>query len=202
MLPSEIRQTVFTKAVRGYKEEEVDELIDKICSDLSALLDENNDLKLQVEELKTTIEEQEKKIEGYKAQENAMLGTLEAAKSLMNDISASAEKRADILIKNAELDAELKQRQARDAVQKLKEEELALSEKINATRSRFRTMLENELARFDSLTEELFPYSEEEPDLAGLGFDSQDDTVSFLEQLDEAAKASNLNKTLTNYRRP
>ena len=35
----------------------------------------------------------------------AVLETLEAAKALMGDISTSAEKRAEILLKNAELDA-------------------------------------------------------------------------------------------------
>ena len=37
--------------------------------------------------------------------------TLEAAKALMADISASAEKSADILLKNAELDAQLLQKE-------------------------------------------------------------------------------------------
>jgi cell division initiation protein len=147
--PLDIQNKVFTRAVRGYKEEDVDGFLDLLTVDYERVIDDNESLRKQVSDMTL-------KLEQYKTTEGTVIETLEAAKALMNDISASAEKRAEIMVKNAELDAELLQRQARESVERLKEEELALSQRVTAVRARFKSMLESELDRFDVLTEELF----------------------------------------------
>ena len=147
--PADIQTKEFSKGVRGYSQEEVDEFLDNLTLDYEAALNENSDLKKQVALLNDKLNE-------YKSQEGAVLKTLETAKSLMADISASAEKRADILLKNAQLDAELKSRQAEESVERLREEEANLSRRVASIRSRFKTILESELERFDDLTEEIF----------------------------------------------
>lgn len=147
--PSDIQSIEFTRGVRGYSPEEVDKFLDDLTVDYEALLEENSILQKELEAVNQKLGE-------YKSQEGAVLKTLETAKSLMSDISASAEKRADILLKNAQLDAELKSRQAEDAVERLKEEEINLKRRVASIRSRFKTILETELERFDDLTEEIF----------------------------------------------
>ena len=147
--PLEIQDKEFSRAVRGYNQEEVDLFLVEIMADYDKLLEENKELKRQLEESKG-------KLETYKDTEGAVLKTLEAAKSLMNDISASAEKRASILVKNAELDADLKQRQARDNVERLKEEEAKLNARVSSMKVKFRNFLESELERFDSLSDDIF----------------------------------------------
>ena len=147
--PLDIQNKVFARAVRGYKEEEVDSFLDLLTVDYERVIDDNENLRKQLTDLQDRLEE-------YKTTEESVLKTLEAAKAQMNDISVSAEKRAEILVKNAELDAELLQRQARESVERLKEEELALSQRVASVRSRFKSMLESELDRFDVLSEELF----------------------------------------------
>ncbi|MBQ2455960.1 MAG: DivIVA domain-containing protein [Firmicutes bacterium] len=201
MLPSEIQGKTFSRAVRGYKEDEVDQFLELLADEFASLISDNDRLRLEVED-------QNRRISGYKQQESSIASTLEAAKSLMSDISASAEKRAEILIKNAELDAEIKQRQAMDAVQRLKDEEQSLSERVNMIRTRFKSMLEAELARFDSLSDELFTVSAEEGgsllshrDTADIGISSD----PILEELDAQAEGSarpDPSRTLTNFRRP
>jgi cell division initiation protein len=147
--PLDIQNKAFARAVRGYKEEEVDSFLDLLTVDYERVIDDNENLRKELSDIQSRLEE-------YKNTEESVLKTLEAAKALMNDISASAEKRAEILIKNAELDAELLQRQARESVERLKEEETALAQRVTSVRSRFKSMLESELDRFDVLTEELF----------------------------------------------
>ena len=147
--PADIQTQEFSKGVRGYSQEEVDEFLDNLTIDYEAVINENNELKKEL----ALVNE---KLNDYKSQEGAVLRTLETAKSLMNDISASAEKRADILLKNAQLDSELKVRQAEDSVQRLREEEANLARRVASVRSRFKTILESELERFDDLTEEIF----------------------------------------------
>ena len=96
--PLDIQNKEFPKGVRGYKEEEVDGFLDLLTLDFEKLMEENRRLKDQVKSLTAEVER-------YRNSEGAVLDTLEAAKALMGDISASAEKRAEILLKNAELDA-------------------------------------------------------------------------------------------------
>lgn len=147
--PQDIQSIVFEKAVRGYKEESVDIFLDQLTTDYEGVLNENEALKAKITELNARLDE-------YHAQESAVLQTLESAKALMNDISVSAEKRANILLKNAELDAELKQRQANENLERLKQEENQLERRVASIRTRFKNILEAELERFDGLTEELF----------------------------------------------
>ena len=147
--PADIQSIEFTKGVRGYSPEEVDQFLDDLTIDYEKVINENEQLKKDLEAANATLDE-------YKSQEGAVLKTLETAKSLMNDISASAEKRADILMKNAQLDADLKVRQAEDSLERIKEEEANLKRRVASIRSRFKTILEAELERFDDLTEEIF----------------------------------------------
>jgi cell division initiation protein len=85
-----------------------------------------------------------------------VLDTLEAAKALMGDISASAEKRAEILLKNAELDADRITREAREYAERLHKENENLRNRFNAFRTKYKALLESELERFDTLSKELF----------------------------------------------
>lgn len=185
--PLDIQNKVFTRAVRGYKEEDVDGFLDLLTVDYERIIDDN-------ESLRNLVADMTSKLEHYKSTEGTVIETLEAAKALMNDISASAEKRAEIMVKNAELDAELLQRQARESVERLKEEELALSQRVTAVRSRFKSMLESELDRFDVLTEELFGTLDES------GFRNVSDTKT-KKMRGQPITEDDLFKTVTNFRR-
>ena len=147
--PMDIQNKAFSKGVRGYKEEEVDSFLDLITLDMEKLIDENAQLKHELTKAKNELQR-------YQGSEGAVLETLEAAKALMSDISASSEKRAEILLKNAELDAELITREAKESVERLKEEAASLETKVNSFRMKFRSLLETELDKLDSLTNELF----------------------------------------------
>lgn len=147
--PAEIQSIDFAKEMRGYNQQEVDKFLDDLTVDYEAVINENTALKKSLDELSARLEE-------YKAQEGAVIKTLETAKSLMNDISASAEKRADILLKNAQLDAELQTRQASENVKRLREEEEKLTRRVGSLQTRIRSILQAELDRFDDLTEDIF----------------------------------------------
>ncbi len=147
--PLDIQNKEFAKSVRGYKEEDVDGFLDLLTLDLEKVLEENRKLKDQVKNLSAEVER-------YRNSEGAVLETLEAAKALMGDISVSAEKRAEILLKNAELDAELIQREAKESIERLQEESVTMRNRLNIFRTRYRSLLESELEKFDNLSAELF----------------------------------------------
>ena len=147
--PLDIQNKEFSKGVRGYKEDEVDGFLDLLTVDMEKLLNENAALKNEA--LRLTSE-----LQKYKGSEDAVLETLEAAKALMGDISTSAEKRADILLQNAELDAQLIMREAKESVERLTEESLHLKQRFSSFQTKFKNMLESELERFDTLSSEIF----------------------------------------------
>ena len=147
--PLDIQNQEFTRGVRGYKPEEVDTFLDLITTDMERLIEENNNHKEQVKALSAELER-------YRSTERMVLDTLEAAKALMGDISASAEKRAEILLKNAELDADRITREAREYAERLHKENENLRNRFNAFRTKYKALLESELERFDTLSKELF----------------------------------------------
>lgn len=129
--PLDIQNKEFAKGVRGYKEDDVDGFLDLLTLDMEKLLEENKKLKDQIHALNNELLR-------YKSTEGTVLETLEAAKSLMGDISASAEKRAEILVKNAELDAKMITREARESAERLTEENNALRNRYMQFRSRLK----------------------------------------------------------------
>ena len=147
--PLDIQNKEFTKSVKGYKKEEVDEFLDLLTVDMDKLLNENATFKAENSRLLSELEK-------YRGSEGVVLETLEAAKALMGEISASAEKRAEILLKNAELDAELIQREARESVERLNEESMHLKNRFTVFQTKYRSLLESELERFDTLSAEIF----------------------------------------------
>ena len=145
----DIQNKEFSKGVRGYKEEEVDEFLDEIITDYQALVTKNEELAMQLEEANM-------KLKDFKSTEGSVITTLESAKALMNEIAQSAEKRAEVLVKNAELDAELKVRQANDDLTQLKAETARLRTRVDGYKVRLRAILENELANIDHIELDVF----------------------------------------------
>ena len=84
--PFDIEKKEFSKGVRGYNIEEVDEFLDQIIVDLEKLMKENLRLKTEV----ATLEQENEK---YKGSEGEVVKVLEQARSLMGDISASADEK-------------------------------------------------------------------------------------------------------------
>jgi cell division initiation protein len=147
--PLDIQNKEFSKVVRGYKEEEVDNFLDLLTLDYEKLVKDNHALK---EQIKTLHQE----IDRYKNAETTVYDTLEAAKSLMGDISASAEKRASLVLKNAELDAQIILREAKESNEKLNEEYASVKTRLNIFKTRYKTLLEAELEKFDVLSADIF----------------------------------------------
>lgn len=157
--PLEIQEKEFSRSLKGFKEDEVNEFLDRITLDLERILEENRQLRAEKEQLTEELKK-------YKSSESAVLDTLETAKALMGDISASAEKRAQILLKNAEMEAQNMQREAKEAIERMNEESAALRGRVKSFRTKYRQLLEMELQHFDSMTEELFPELKSSPQAA------------------------------------
>ena len=178
--PIEIEEKDFSKKMRGYDMDEVDEFLDLIILDLQDLLVERETLLAENQKLK---EENEEHIKSQKH----VMETLDSAKRLMKDISDSAEKRADIIIQNAKMDAEIILNNARGAAPELPEDNgNELYERINLFKSRYRQLLQDELNNLDNASHDLLTDLEREFMPGGMGGSITD--FSALEELDRQSK--------------
>lgn len=140
--PSDIENKQFARAKKGYDPDEVDDFLDLIILDMEKLIRENRQLKEELGKANVQVDK-------HMNTETSVYETLEAAKSLMNDIAASAERRAEILLKNAELEASIITKDARESVSKLTEEANRLRTKLEMLKGRYKNLLESELERLD-----------------------------------------------------
>ena len=117
LTPQEVSTHAFTKAVMGgYNMAMVDEFLDELTDDYTALYKENAALKAK---LKVLVE----KIEDYRATEDSMRATLLTAQKMADSIVREAEAKRDGLISQAEADAA-------DRIAKLDQETAAAEERL------------------------------------------------------------------------
>ncbi len=182
--PREIEVKEFSRSVRGYDRDEVDEFLDLIILDLQDLLSGMDALKAENDELKAEIEE-------HKKSQRKVMDTLESAKKLMKDISDSAEKRADIIIQNAKMDAEAILNDARQSVPggSALADGTDLRDKVVLFKTRYRQLLKDELENLDAKSDDLL--SELEKEFMPASKDTQvmnfSDIVSDEEYVDNAS---------------
>ena len=140
--PADIENKDFSRVKKGYSPEEVDDFLDLIILDMEKLIRENRQLKEELGKAHVQVDK-------HMSTETSVYETLEAAKALMNDIAASAERRAEILLKNAELEANLITREAKESISRYTDEGNRLRERVETLRERYKKMLETELERLD-----------------------------------------------------
>ncbi len=140
--PADIENKEFSRVKKGYSEEEVDEFLDLIIVDMEKLIRENRQLKDELSKAHVQVDK-------HMSTETSIYETLESARSLMNDIAASAERRAEVLLKNAELEANLITREAKESIAKYTEEGNKLKGRVEMLRERYKRMLEAEMERLE-----------------------------------------------------
>ena len=187
LTPQEVSERAFSKAsFGGYNMAQVDEFLDVLTGDYSALFNENAVLKNKMKVLVDKVEE-------YRSTEEAMRKALMAAQRMADDLVREAERKKDALLSQAEADA--RGRRA-EIERELEAEEFRLKKAQQATAafvSKVRDLHVKE-AEFLSQLEELYP-PETQPtvDPVAEKADEIDDNVQrLLAQAMEAATAENL----------
>ena len=122
----------------------------------------------------------------------------------MNDIAASAERRAEVLLKNAEMEASLITKEARESIIKLTEEGSRLRGRVETFRNRYKRLLEDELENLDYSKNDFFSEFENEFLTSSMGSVAsgeglQDETASESSNTNSGSKRD-LTKTIVNLR--
>lgn len=161
LTPQEVSTHAFTKAaLGGYNMAMVDEFLDELTDDYTALYKENAALKAK---LKVLVE----KVEEYRSTEDAMRATLLTAQKMADSIVHEAEAKRDQILAQAETGAREKiedyRREMSEAEERLRQGQLELSKFIAASRD----ICSKELSFLDQLPQltvaELAPAAEPTP---------------------------------------
>lgn len=97
--PLDIRQKQFKSAMRGLDAREVEAYLELLASEFEEVVKENIELK---EELKR----RQQKIDDYREREKTLQETMITAQRISEDMKAAARKEAEIILSDAELQAE------------------------------------------------------------------------------------------------
>lgn len=138
LTPMEIHNKEFKKAMRGYKEDEVDEFLDKVVTDFERLYRENSELKDKL----SVINE---RVDSYNLMEKTLQSTLVVAQTTAEDIVANARKKAELIIKESEDQGKKIVEDANNSVVDIHREFENLKKEVQVFKTRFRTLLESEL---------------------------------------------------------
>jgi cell division initiation protein len=140
----DITNKEFKKVMRGYSADEVDEFLDKIAEDYEALYKENSSLKEKI----TTVND---KVEHYAKMETTIQNTLLLAQNAAEQSRASAQKEADIIIKNANDSAQKILDKAQNDVIKINDDYDKVKQEFTKFRSKFRNFITTQADMFNSL---------------------------------------------------
>ena len=144
--PLDIQQMVFRTKLRGYDREEVNRFLEELAQTVESL---NRDNAMLRERLAMT----EQQVSELKRTETTLSNTLVAAQSLADDVKRSANRDAELIVKEAELKAGEVIRQARVELgetqrdlSQLQKQRLLMVERMRATLHTFERMLDVESA--------------------------------------------------------
>jgi cell division initiation protein len=142
--PLDIQQMVFRVKFRGYDRDEVNRFLEEVAQTVESLNRDNAALRERI----ATLEQQ---VAELKRTETTLSNTLVSAQSLADDVRRSAQRDADLIIKEAELKAGELFRQARVELADtqrdlsvLQKQRLLMVERMRATLHTFERMLDVE----------------------------------------------------------
>ena len=142
--PVDIQNKDFTKKIRGYDPDEVDDFLDAVIKDYSALMKENQSLKSKIGMLTKTVE-------NYKSIEDSMTRSVEMAKQTAKDMKDNASAEAQMIINNAKLDASRLAKQIDDEHIKRHQEMLRVKSETDMFKTRVKNMCEGLVKMLDDI---------------------------------------------------
>ncbi|MGL5330789.1 MAG: DivIVA domain-containing protein [Peptostreptococcaceae bacterium] len=148
LTPIDIENKDFKKALRGYREEEVDEFLDIVKDDFETLYRENIDLKEKL----NLYQEQ---VSRYKSIEETLNATLITAQSAAEDTCEAANKKAQMMVREAELKSRHLIDKANNRVLEVRREYDALVKEFKVFRNKFKSLLDNEIINIDQIFSEV-----------------------------------------------
>ncbi|MBW6410919.1 DivIVA domain-containing protein [Clostridium weizhouense] len=144
LTPMDITNKEFKKGIRGYNIEEVDEFLEEIVNNYEELYKENSNLKEKL----TNINE---KVEHYSKIESTIQNTLVLAQNAAEQAKSSAQKEAELILKNANETAQKVLDKSHNDVIAINDEYERVKQEFIKFRAKYRNFMNTQLETFDDL---------------------------------------------------
>ncbi|OEF99551.1 hypothetical protein BHF71_08640 [Vulcanibacillus modesticaldus] len=143
LTPLDIHNKEFSKSFRGYDQDEVNEFLNQIIKDYEALIRQNKDYEEKIAQLT-------ERLNHFSNIEESINKSIIVAQDTAEEVKANAKKEAQLIVKEAEKNAD---RIINDALMKSRNISLEIEElkkRAAIFRTRFRTLVEAQLELLDN----------------------------------------------------
>jgi len=138
LTPLDIHNKEFSRRLRGYDEDEVNEFLDQIIKDYEALIRDNKELQSQVQQL-------QEKLNHFLNIEETLSKTIIVAQEAADELKNNAKKEAQLIVKEAEKNADRIINEALAKSRKIALEIEEIKKQAAIYRARFRALVESQL---------------------------------------------------------
>ena len=138
LTPLDIHNKEFARSFRGYDEDQVNEFLDQVIKDYESLIRENKELHTQAAAL-------EERIGHFANIEETLSKTIIVAQEAADEVKNNSKKEAQLIIKEAEKNADRIINDALAKSRKIAVETEELKKQASIFRMRFRTLLEAQM---------------------------------------------------------
>lgn len=138
LTPLDIHNKEFSRRIRGYDEDEVNEFLDQVIKDYEALIRENKELQEQVDTMK-------ERLDHFANIEETLSKTIIVAQETADEVKNNSKKESQLILKEAEKNADRIINEALAKSRKIALEMEELKKQASIYRTRFRTLLEAQL---------------------------------------------------------
>lgn len=142
--PMDIHNKTFSKGLRGYSEEEVNDFLRQIVTDYEQIYREHREMEEEMDQMKV-------KLSNYERISDTMTATLQLAKDTAENVKKNAKRNADILISNAKMEGDRQVKDAEDYRRRLAETMIHTEGNMKNYVSKIRKDLELALASINAL---------------------------------------------------
>lgn len=138
LTPLDIHNKEFSRRIRGYDEDEVNEFLDQVIKDYEIVIRENKDLQNQLLSL-------QEKLDHFATIEETLSKTIIVAQEAADEVRNNAKKEAQLIVKEAEKNADRIVNESLSKSRKIAMEVEELKKQASIYRARFRTLVEAQL---------------------------------------------------------
>ncbi|WP_150266238.1 DivIVA domain-containing protein [Paenibacillus tepidiphilus] len=138
LTPLDIHNKEFSRRIRGYDEDEVNEFLDQVIKDYESVIRENKELHNQLLAL-------QERLDHFTNIEESLSKTIIIAQEAADDVKNNSKKESQLIIKEAEKNADRIINEALAKSRKVAIETEELRKQASIYRTRFRTLLEAQL---------------------------------------------------------
>ncbi|PWK04955.1 DivIVA domain-containing protein [Tumebacillus permanentifrigoris] len=143
LTPLDIHNKEFGRSLRGYNEDEVNEFLDRVIKDYEALVRENRLLEEKVASL-------EERLQHFQNLEDTLSKSIIIAQETGEEVKANARKEAQLIVKEAEKNADRIVNESLVKSRKMAMEIDEIQKQASVYRARFRSLVSAQLELLES----------------------------------------------------